>query len=89
MRRFMCFVFALSGSLWVVSPHVSGAEPSPRFRAELKRTLEMRKQRRQAPAASPQSIGAIVPYPMPPALIIRHTREVHDDIGAFLDALRR
>jgi hypothetical protein len=65
------------------------AEPSPEFQANLKRTLALRKQRRRAAAAEAQPVGAIVPYPFPPALIIRHRPEVHDEIGAFLDALRR
>ncbi len=30
----------------------------------------------------------IVPYPMSPALIIRQTRENHEEIGALLDLLR-
>jgi hypothetical protein len=81
MRRSV--VLALIAASWL-SP-ASGAEPSPEFRANLKRTIELRKQSRR----SVQPIGAIVPYPFPPALIIRHQREVHDEVGAFLDALRR
>ena len=33
-------------------------------------------------------IGVMVPYPFPPALIIRHTPEAHDEIGALLFMLR-
>ena len=35
------------------------------------------------------AVGAIVPWPMPPALIIRHTREVHGEVGSLLYGLRR
>lgn len=80
MRRFIA-VFALLA--WSAS--VPGAEPSPAYRAGLRRTIELRKQRRRAV----QPVGVIVPYPFPPALIIRHQPEVHDEIGAFLDVLRR
>jgi len=33
-------------------------------------------------------VGLIVPYPFPPALIIRQTPEAHDEIQAFLNMLR-
>jgi len=36
-----------------------------------------------------QPVGAIVPWPMPPALVIRHTPQVHNEIESFLDLLRR
>ena len=63
-----------------------GGEPSPAYKAELKRTLELRKQRRRTEANAP--VGVIQPFWMPPALIIRQTRETHDEIGALLDLLR-
>jgi len=63
------------------------AEPSPEYRAGLRRTLELRKERRGNRTAVP--VGAIVPYPLPPCLIIRHTREVHGEIESLLDLLRR
>jgi hypothetical protein len=62
------------------------AEPSPAYKAALRRTAELRKQRRRSPAASP--VGVIVPYPMPPSLIIRQTPEVHDEIEGLLRLLR-
>jgi hypothetical protein len=65
-----------------------GKEPSPGYRAVLRSTAELRKQRRQARDARPP-VGAIVPYPMPPALIIRHTPAVHDEVQGLLDLLRR
>ena len=34
------------------------------------------------------AVGLIVPYPMPPVLIIRQTPEAHDEIQAFLNMLR-
>ena len=37
----------------------------------------------------PRPVGAIVPWPMPPALIIRQTPQVHDEVGSLLDVLRR
>jgi hypothetical protein len=86
------WLLASLGLLAELSPPVAlSAEPSPEYKASLRRTLELRKQRRQArgAAASLTPVGVIVPYPMPPSLIIRHTREVHDEIGAFLELLRR
>ena len=62
-------------------------EPSAEYRAVLRRTLENRKGRRENRGAAPT--GKIMPYPMPPSLIIRHTREVHGDIGNLLGLLRR
>ncbi len=66
-------------------PAASAGEPSEEYRAGLRRTLELRKQRRRSPG---QAVGQIVPYPMPPALIIRHTRETHDEVQGLLDLLR-
>ncbi|MGO9463246.1 MAG: hypothetical protein ACLQIB_29040 [Isosphaeraceae bacterium] len=67
-------------------------EYSEAYRESLRRTVEKRRElrarRRQAAEAS-QPPGAIVPWPMPPALIIRQTRDVHGEIGSFLDVLRR
>ena len=34
-------------------------------------------------------IGAIVPWPMPPALIIRQTPEVHGEVNSLLGQLRK
>jgi hypothetical protein len=62
------------------------AAPSPAYAASLRRTAELRKQRRRTPVSTP--VGVIVPYPMPPALVIRQTPEVHDEIAAFLRLLR-
>lgn len=84
-----CLLLALAALAFPSPAGAWAGEPSPEFRANLKRTLELRKQRRGAAAAQPQPVGAIVPYPFPPALIIRQTPEVHDEIGAFLDMLRR
>jgi hypothetical protein len=62
-------------------------EPSAAYRAVLRRTLELRKHRQGVRAAVP--VGKVVPYPMPPSLIIRQTREIHGDIEALLGLLRR
>ncbi len=34
-------------------------------------------------------VGAIVPWIMPPVLIIRHTAQVHDEIDSLLGLLRK
>jgi hypothetical protein len=73
----------LSGS---VAPAVTADEPSEEYKQGLRKTLERRRQRRQAGAT--RADGVIVPYPMPPALIIRQTRENHDEIQSLLDMLR-
>ena len=67
-------------------------EFSEAYRESLRRTVEIRRQlraRRRQGAEASQPPGAIVPWPMPPALIIRQTREIHGEIGSFLDVLRR
>lgn len=63
----------------------AAGEPSPEYRDALRRTIEHRDRRR---AGAPRRPGRIVPYPMPPALIIRQTPETHDQIDAVLRALR-
>jgi hypothetical protein len=70
-------------------------EPSGAYRESIRRTVERRRERRarrgqpsdQAAAAAP--VGAIVPWPMPPALIIRHTAGVHGEVDALLGLLRK
>jgi hypothetical protein len=59
---------------------------SQEYKDSLKRTAELRRLRRRSAVAQP--VGEIIPYPMPPVLIIRHTSETHDEIGALLDLLR-
>jgi hypothetical protein len=69
------------------------AEPSADYQESLRRTVERRRQRRarqqQNAAGAAEAVGAIVPWPMPPALIIRQTREVHGEVGSLLYGLRR
>jgi hypothetical protein len=60
---------------------------SPEYRAALRRTVELR-QRRRSDAGGTARVGKIVPYPMPPALIIRQTPETHDEIRGLLRVLR-
>src|SRR3954452_15933365 len=60
--------------------------PSPAFQAELRKTLEQRRARRTRTGVRPPN--AIVPWLMPPALIIRATPEVHDEVQTLLDTLR-
>lgn len=86
--------FALLAGLVGVTLPLYAQEPapprsgwSPEYQAGLKRTLELRRQRRRAGVARP-AVGRIVPYPMPPSLIIRQTPEVHDEIGGLLRVLR-
>jgi hypothetical protein len=69
-------------------------EPSEAYRDSIRKTLEKRRQRRARRAQGPglndtRPIGAIVPWPMPPALIIRHTPEVHGELDSLLGGLRR
>jgi hypothetical protein len=69
-------------------------EPSPAYRDSLRKTLEKRRQRRARLAQGQgldgaRPIGAIVPWPMPPALIIRHTPEVHGEVDSLVGRLRK
>jgi hypothetical protein len=83
IRAAIAAALALGG----IHSAVPAAEPSPEYRAGLKRTAELRKHRRRDATAQP--VGVIVPYPFPPALIIRHTPQVHDEVRGLLDVLRR
>jgi hypothetical protein len=83
-------VAALSGVLLSL-PCPCGAQQkdsSPAFRAELRKTLEQRRQRR-ARRESGRPPNAIVPWLMPPTLIIRATPDVQDEVQALLWALRK
>jgi hypothetical protein len=65
------------------------SEPSEAYQESIRQTVERRRERRaRRQAQAGAAVGGIVPWPMPPALVIRHTRDVHDDIGAFLFGLR-
>jgi hypothetical protein len=78
--------------LVALAPPESGtiaAEPSAAYKASLRRTAELRKERRRAAATTATApVGVIVAYPMPPALLIRQTREAHDEIEQLLRLLR-
>lgn len=67
-------------------------EFSEAYRESLRRTVEKRRElraRRRMGSDASRPPGAIVAWPMPPALIIRQTPDVHGEIGSFLDVLRR
>ncbi len=67
-------------------------EPSKEFQESIRKTVELRRRRRARRGQNPDGlrpVGAIVPWPMPPALIIRQTPQVHDEVGSLLDRLRR
>jgi hypothetical protein len=85
--RFTLAAMTSALALGAVSCVAPAAEPSPEFQAGLRRTAELRKQRRRD--RTPQPVGVIVPYPSPPALIIRHRPEVHHEVRSLLDLLRR
>ena len=75
-------------------PREPRREPSEAHKEEIRKTVEQRRQRRarRAQGQGPDDlrpVGAIVPWPMPPALIIRQTPQVHDEVGSLLDVLRR
>jgi hypothetical protein len=62
--------------------------PSPAYKAELRKTLEQRRQRRARGGNSPAT-NSIVPWLMPPTLIIRATPEVHNEVQSLFWLLRR
>ncbi len=69
-------------------------EPSEAYKASIRKTLEKRRQRRARLARAQgldeaRPVGAIVPWPMPPALIIRQTPAVHGEVDSLLGQLRR
>ena len=66
--------------------------PSEAYRESIRRTVEKRRERRANRGqgmGDSHPTGGIVPWPMPPALIIRHTPQFHDEIESFLDLLRK
>src|SRR5262249_30100427 len=71
----------------------STPEPSAAYRESLRQTVERRRQRKarrqQVSGDQAGAVGAIRPWPMPPALIIRQTREVHGEVDSLLYGLRR
>jgi hypothetical protein len=85
-RLTLAFLTSLSIAA-TTSTSTRADEPSAEYRAVLRRTLELRKERKGNRATAP--VGKIVPYPMPPTLIIRHTREVHGEVESLLRLLRR
>lgn len=67
-------------------------EPSKEYQESIRKSVEQRRRRRARRGQDPNGlrpVGAIVPWPMPPALIIRQTPQVHDAVGSLLDQLRR
>jgi hypothetical protein len=65
-------------------------EPSEAYRESIRRTVERRRERRAGRGSGDsRPVGGIVPWPMPPALVIRHTPQVHDEIDSFLRLLRK
>jgi hypothetical protein len=67
-------------------------EPSKEYQESIRKTVEQRRRRRARRGQDPDGprpVGAIVPWPMPPALIIRQTPQVHDEVGSLLGGLRR
>jgi hypothetical protein len=85
-RRLVALALAVAFLGDAAPPPARSGEPSPEYRAGLRRTLELRRQRRRRDAAQP--VGLIVPFPLPPSLIIRQTPEVHDEISDLLFLLR-
>ena len=82
-----------AGAAHGADPAAGATQFSAEYQASLRQTVERRRSRRarrqQNAAEAAGAVGAIVPWPMPPALIIRHTSEVHGEVGALLYGLRR
>ena len=69
-------------------------EPSAEYQESIRKTIEQRRRRRARRAQAqgpddPRPVGAIVPWPLPPALIIRQTPQVHGEVDSLLGGLRR
>jgi hypothetical protein len=82
-----------SSSGRLAKPPAGRGEPSAAYQESVRQTVERRRERRarrqQNAGNSALAPGAIVPWPMPPALIVRHTREVHGEVDSLLYGLRR
>ena len=92
MPRSRCLARALIGLALLLSPEAlvpaaRAQEPSPERQAAMQRTIERRRQRRQARAGA-RPVGTIVAWPMPPALVIRQAPAAHDEIRDLLRLLR-
>ena len=69
-----------------------GKEPSQAYRESIRRTVEKRRQRRANRGqrmGESRPIGEIVTWPMPAALIVRQTPQVHDEIERLLGLVRK
>jgi hypothetical protein len=83
------------GALAAAQPDAAAraAGPSADYQESLRKTVERRRQRRarrqQNAGEAAGAVGSIVPWPMPPALIIRHTRDVHGEVSSLLSGVRR
>ena len=60
--------------------------PAPPQAGARPKAAPKRSARRRPKANAP--VGLIVPWPFPPALIIRQTPEAHDEVQALLNMLR-
>ncbi len=87
-RRLVTTLLAAFVLMLPVPAIAQQGRPSARFRAELRRTLEKRRQLRTSRTGI-RPPNAIVPWLMPPALIIRATPDVHDEIQSLLGTLRK
>jgi len=84
-RTVLCLIACILAC--VGSNAATGGEPSAEFQAGVRRTLELRRLRHRG-AVNLTPPGAVVAWPMPPTLVIRQTRERHDEISVLLDTLR-
>jgi hypothetical protein len=67
-------------------------QTSQAFRESIRQTVERRRQRRARrgqQVGESQPVGAIITWPMQPALIIRQTPQVHDEIETLLNLLKK
>jgi hypothetical protein len=92
VRRLMVLaltVVVLVTGVAAVTPSAFAQDPANQGQAKGKdkATASKKKPARRKPNRN-GAVGAIVPYPFPPVLIIRQTPEAHDEIQAFLFMLR-
>jgi hypothetical protein len=73
-------------------PKQARKQPSQAYWESIRQTVEKRRQRRARRGQSlddSRPVGEIITWPMQPALIIRQTPQVHDEIESLLKLLRK
>lgn len=91
MRRKRRWAVAVLVASLIVDAAMAFAQDPPPRRQQVQTPARAKAVRNRPARRKPRGDapgGSIVPYPFPPALIIRQTPEAHDEVRALLNMLR-